>query len=93
MNCCPRCGYSLEAPSTLAQLRDWCQRNGRHVAPDESVDEATAAEIVDRSPGTLTNWRAQGIGPPYRRIGRTGRVRYPLAGIAAYLDDATITND
>ncbi len=32
-------------------------------------------------PGTLANWRAQGIGPAFRKIGRarTSKVFYPCA--------------
>ena len=42
----------------------------------------TAAEVSQRwggavSTGTLANWRSQGKGPPYQKLG--SRVRYPVA--------------
>ena len=65
-------------------LARWCRENGCNVSADGAVDEETAAALLERSPGTLTNWRAQNVGPPwYRR----GRVRYRLVDLAAFLDD------
>lgn len=71
----------------MAELRAWCRENGHHVTADGSVYEGVAAEILDRSPGTLRNWRARGGGQlPYFRNGRTGRVRYRLSDLADVLD-------
>ena len=39
-------------------------------SPDE-----VAKKTGDTNPATLANWRSQGIGPPYVKIG--GRVFYP----------------
>lgn len=38
------------------------------------LDTAAAAAILGVHPGTLANWRSQGRGPQYVRVGR--RVRY-----------------
>lgn len=45
------------------------------------------AELVDRWRGqiaehTLANWRSEGRGPDYMRIG--GRVLYPMAAVEAW---------
>jgi phage terminase Nu1 subunit (DNA packaging protein) len=64
-------------------LREWCVANGRVVSADGSVDAETAAAILERSVSTLTNWRAQGLGPAYRR---GGRIRYRLVDLAQYMD-------
>lgn len=72
----------------VGELRAWCRENGHHVTADGSVYEATAAAILDRSPGTLRNWRSSGAGSalPFYRHGRTGRTRYRLADLAELLE-------
>ena len=91
-DCCPTCGQRLPtdqaAPADrVGQLRDWCVANGHHVGADDSVYEHVAALILDRSPGTLKNWRSSGAGSalPFYRHGRTGRVRYRLTDLAELL--------
>lgn len=37
--------------------------------------EATSERIGGTNPATLANWRSQGIGPPFVKVG--GRVFYP----------------
>ncbi len=66
-------------------LEDECERlakllrsAGYTVSLIGTVDPEAAAEVLDRAPGTLRNWRAAGYGPPYVR-GR--RVRYRLADL------------
>lgn len=86
--CCDGTGY---APATdpVAELRRWCAENGHAVAADGAVYEHVAAAILDRSPGTLRNWRARGGAQlPFYRHGRTGRVRYRLADLADALEAA-----
>ncbi len=50
--------------------------------------EDAAAAILDRSAGTLRNWRSSGAGSalPFYRSGRTGRVRYRLTDLAELLE-------
>ncbi|WP_216699851.1 helix-turn-helix domain-containing protein [Arthrobacter sp. H5] len=43
-----------------------------------------AAAYLGRSVGTLGNWAAAGVGPPYVYSGN-GRVLYPGAALAEYL--------
>ena len=48
---------------------------------------ATPEEVADylRKPAkTLTNWRSQGIGPKYRKIGRD--VRYDWKDVLAWIE-------
>ncbi|MGE0579655.1 hypothetical protein [Reyranella sp.] len=91
---CPHCGGPLDAqPSTEAQLRAWCVEHGHFISPDDAVHEDVAALLLDRAPGTLANWRANGgAGVPFFRAGRTGRVRYRLRDLAAHID-ASRVND
>lgn len=39
------------------------------------LDTVQAAELLGVSPGTLENWRAEGKGPKFRRVGRLIRYR------------------
>jgi hypothetical protein len=90
---CPNCGHVVQPqPSTLDYLRGWCARSGKYVCADDAVFEDVAAEICGRSPGTLMNWRSQGIGPQPYRHGATGRVRYRLRDIAAWLDSHRVND-
>lgn len=85
---CPTCGHVLtEQRDTATILREWCEANGKHVCADDAVHEDVAAVLLDRSPGTLSNWRAQRKGPRSYRHGRTGRCKYKLSGLAAWLDE------
>jgi DNA-binding transcriptional MerR regulator len=46
------------------------------------LDTKTAAPRIGVSPGTLENWRVQGIGPAFiKTTGRRGRVLYDPADI------------
>lgn len=72
---------------TERRLLEWCRSSGRHVTADAAVYEEVAALLLDRSSGTLANWRALGgAGVAWYRAGRTGRVRYRLRDLAAYLE-------
>lgn len=56
-----------------------------------AVNEATAAEIMGVSAGTLRNWRSNrygNIGPAYAKVGK--RVVYQLDELKAYLDRNTV---
>lgn len=71
----------------VADLRAWCRAQGHTVLPDGSVYEDAAAVILDRSPGTLKNWRGRGGDQlPFYRHGRTGRIRYKLRDLADALE-------
>jgi hypothetical protein len=88
--------HARQAPIELAQapedpverLRRWCRENGHVVLPDASVYEDTAARILDRSPGTLKNWRGRGGDQlPFYRHGRSGRIRYRLTDLADAIEE------
>lgn len=91
---CPCCGQPTPAQSsTLELLRQWAIDHGHHVCADDSVYEDCAALLIDRQPNTLSNWRSNGGGNvPFRKNGRTGRVRYRLADLAAYIDASGVTD-
>jgi len=72
---------------TAARLERWCRQHGHHITPDHSVYEDVAAQILERSPGTLRNWRMDGGAVvPYYRPGRGARVRYRLTDLAAFIE-------
>lgn len=49
------------------------------------IDPKTAAPLIGVSPATLENWRVLGVGPPFHKTpGRTGKVMYDPADIAAW---------
>jgi predicted DNA-binding transcriptional regulator AlpA len=47
------------------------------------LSEEETAKILGMSRQTLANWRWQGKGPPYRKIG--SRVRYPMDALIKWL--------
>jgi hypothetical protein len=49
-----------------------------------SVLEKQAAPIVGVAPMTLSNWKSQGRGPSYRKIGRS--IFYPLWELLTWRD-------
>jgi hypothetical protein len=60
--------------------------DGRPVTADctsELLVELEAAEVMRLSPRTLQQWRVQGRGPPFIRLGRA--IRYRRSAIAEYL--------
>jgi hypothetical protein len=51
-----------------------------------ALPAAQAAAYIGVSPKTLTNWRSDGMGPPYIRHGAPGaRVSYLVKDLDAYL--------
>jgi Helix-turn-helix domain len=44
-----------------------------------------AAEVLKRPVGTISRWRAEGVGPRYFKVG--GRIRYDLGDLLAYLNE------
>ncbi len=61
----------------------------RHQLP---VDEAAAAKwLGDLAPRTLANWRSQGRGPRFIRVGRL--IRYDIRDLEAYLASRIVETD
>jgi DNA-binding transcriptional MerR regulator len=52
----------------------------------ELLNTLEAAPMIGVTPGTLENWRCQGIGPKFIKTtaGRSGRVLYDPADIEAW---------
>lgn len=47
-----------------------------------------AAKFLKCHPGTLPNWRRQGVGPKYLKLER--KVLYRLSDLKSYMSDNTI---
>ncbi len=54
----------------------------------EMLTRQEAARKLGISPATLATWACRGRGPAFAKIG--GAVRYPLAALAAYVEQRTI---
>ena len=52
------------------------------------VDTMGAAEYLGLHPRTLDNWRSQGRGPRYLRVGR--RIVYRIAHLEDYLESRVV---
>jgi predicted site-specific integrase-resolvase len=57
------------------------------------LNSAQTAETLGVSPGSLENWRREGIGPSYKKIenGKRGRVLYPKSAIVEWLNNTIKT--
>lgn len=53
---------------------------------DKYYTTEDAANVLGLAPGTLTNWRSQGIGPRFLKP-RPGMVRYRLEDLDAWMDE------
>ena len=54
-------------------------------------DAYEAAHYLDLHPGTLSNWRLQGIGPAYVRIGKN--IRYRVADLDEWITVRRVESD
>lgn len=68
----------------LEALRAKFEAAGHHVSARDDVDVNALAWFIEYPVSTLRNWRSQKKGPPY--IVLACGVRYPLVGIAAWLE-------
>lgn len=90
MKPCHHCGGTgfmpgsadLEIETVALSLRAACEASGKRVSGEGRVDEATAAWLVGREPGTLRNWRSLHRPIPFQK--RAGRVSYLLVDIARW---------
>lgn len=53
-----------------------------HISPDECLTTGQAARELSLAPGTLQNWRTEGIGPKFFK--HRHRVFYLVSDIEAY---------
>ena len=56
-----------------------------------TVDKVGASEILGCAPRTLDNWRSQGRGPKFIRVGRL--CRYKIEDLEKYLAARTVETD
>lgn len=54
------------------------------INPNDLLTTGQAASLLKLAPGTLQNWRTQGIGPEF--IKRRNNVFYPKEAILEFLD-------
>ncbi|MEM4406875.1 MAG: helix-turn-helix domain-containing protein [Candidatus Methanomethylicaceae archaeon] len=52
---------------------------------EKYITEKELSEIISIAPQTLRNWRHQGYGPPYIKVGR--RVLYKLSDVIRFMDE------
>lgn len=50
------------------------------------VDEKEVSKIIGVAVQTLRNWRFQGIGPPYCKLGKGRMVRYRLDEVIDFME-------
>ncbi len=53
------------------------------------LTEQEAADLLAVHPGTLSNWRSDGVGPPYVKL-RTGGVRYSRTDLAVWVESQRV---
>jgi len=56
---------------------------------EKLLNDRQAAEILGLAVSTLRNWRNNGRGPVYRKMGRA--VRYALADLQAFINESKRT--
>lgn len=62
--------------------------------PQLTLSPKTLGRCLERSVGTLKNWRAQGIGPQYIKTSDGGSVLYRIEDVTAWLEErAAAAND
>ncbi|WP_418648799.1 hypothetical protein ACNQFN_10980 [Thauera butanivorans] len=71
--------------ATAARLEAWCRENKHWVSADGRVREATAAELVGMSAGTLRNRRCA-LNPVMAFYLAGGRVTYRIEDVATWLE-------
>ncbi len=49
------------------------------------LTERDLARVLALKPTTLQEWRSRGYGPPYLRLSGLRMVRYPTAGLKAWI--------
>ncbi len=60
-----------------------------HATPySPTVDKVGASKILGCAPRTLDNWRSQGRGPRYVRVGR--RIVYRLSDLREWMEERTV---
>lgn len=69
---------------TEKAFREWLTSNGYRVSPDGRVGETLAADLLTRSPKTLSNMRSLGMGPSFYKAG--GRIEYRVQDLAKWLE-------
>jgi hypothetical protein len=56
------------------------------------ISEGTAARILNIAPGTLANWRWQGVGPRFIKVGNR-IIRYRVEDLWQFVDQGSVDTD
>ena len=58
-----------------------------------ALNQKESASVLGVAPSTLDRWRAEGVGPKYKKInmGKRGRVIYPVSCLVEFLNDTIET--
>lgn len=59
---------------------------------EKLLDTKEAAPSIGHAPGTLENWRTQGVGPRFIKKGKGGKVLYDPADLRAWNEGNRITS-
>jgi hypothetical protein len=63
-------GESGEVTIFFSKTSEETEARKKPVIPRKSAGPEVIAEVYGTSPGTLANWRMEGIGPKFYRVGR-----------------------
>jgi hypothetical protein len=64
-------------PHAVLELRGEHLMAAKTALPQALATEREVAAYLRKSPGTLRNWRSEGVGPPSIRVGHATRYRWP----------------
>lgn len=67
------------------------QGEATHVSPRRLLTREEAAALLAVSPGTLSRWAAERMGPPFVKLGPSDKaaVRYPADGLEEFISART----
>lgn len=58
---------------------------------EKLISKEELGDFLGKSPATLDNWRGNGTGPPYIKVG--GSVRYKATDVENWLSTATVQTE
>lgn len=75
--------------ATARMLEAACRESGHSITGDGRVGDVVAGDLLGFTASTLANWRVEGKGPRYFRIGGHGhRVTYRLTDLSAWIEES-----
>ena len=80
---------SGDCPPRPTHVGDRKNRDDKDVTVTNLLTTTEAAAALALAPKTLRNWRSQGLGPPFIRLG--GAIRYRETDLLAWVDAQAVT--